>query len=97
MLVYTSNKTIIKNFYYLYNCYHLSSLLHIWLTETRDCPPDHFSCGVGKACIPNIWKCDGHEDCSSGLDEDRSVCKYLRMPLDLIYQNMSIVAEPRWL
>ncbi|NXP41212.1 VLDLR protein, partial [Leiothrix lutea] len=38
------------------------------------CEESQFACGNGR-CIPQIWKCDGDEDCSDGSDESACVKK----------------------
>ncbi|XP_073985789.1 uncharacterized protein isoform X2 [Rhodnius prolixus] len=35
----------------------------------HECNPQQFSCQTMKECIPNEKVCDGHSDCSNGLDE----------------------------
>ena len=44
------------------------------------CQPGKFECaGVdaleGDGCIPEIYLCDGHEDCKDGHDEKGCECK----------------------
>ena len=41
--------------------------------DERDCPPkkcpeNHFKCSNDK-CVPNVWVCDGDNDCGDGSDE----------------------------
>lgn len=36
----------------------------------KTCKDSEFSCGSStNRCIPNIWRCDGDEDCQNGADE----------------------------
>ena len=46
--------------------------------DERDCPPkkcpeNHFKCANDK-CVPNVWVCDGDNDCGDGSDEGKD-CK----------------------
>lgn len=39
------------------------------ICSEKTCGPDQFSCGIGSACIPIAWQCDGQSDCPKGIDE----------------------------
>ncbi len=43
------------------------------IAERNDCL-DGFRCN-DFTCLPNVFKCDGVEDCSDGEDEDINICK----------------------
>jgi hypothetical protein len=38
------------------------------------CKADEFTCGDGQ-CIPDLWDCDGINDCDNKFDEENASCK----------------------
>ena len=51
-----------------------------YLISAYECQPGNFACtGVdaieGDGCVPDVYLCDGHEDCSNGMDEEGCDCK----------------------
>ena len=66
-------------FMILINRHNVSfALLHIIVGYV--CQPGKFECAgtdaiEGDGCIPEIYLCDGHEDCKDGHDEKGCDCK----------------------
>ena len=50
----------------------MDSFLHSFCTGT--CPWNEFACSNGK-CIPNLFKCDGMDNCGDGSDESNEECQ----------------------
>lgn len=40
-----------------------------WLFADNSCSPLAFTCARGGQCIPSQWRCDQHNDCLDGSDE----------------------------
>lgn len=49
--------------------------MFVTVAESVTCDHGHFSCGANSSCIHESMVCDGHPDCSSGLDESPATCK----------------------
>ena len=50
------------------------------LFAAYECQPGNFQCAGPEAidsdgCIPDVYLCDGHEDCLDGMDEEGCDCK----------------------
>ena len=50
--------------------HQLTSMCACMLSVNQTCPADFFQCSTD-LCIPNLWKCDGDNDCSDKSDEVR--------------------------
>ena len=49
--------------------------LQILLSDSLTCNTTHFSCTKGMPkCLPQLWVCDGEQECNDGSDEANGIC-----------------------
>ena len=47
----------------------------VLLTDPQTCNTTHFTCSGGMPnCIPQLWVCDGEQECADGSDEAKDLC-----------------------
>ena len=47
----------------------------VLFTDPQTCSTAHFTCSGGMPkCIPQLWVCDGEQECADGSDEVKKLC-----------------------
>ena len=47
----------------------------VLFTDPETCSTTHFTCSRGiPKCIPQLWICDGEQECADGSDEAKDLC-----------------------
>jgi hypothetical protein len=73
LLLETAMESDLSSQLYLLNC-TFSGLCLETPGELSSCKANEFSCGDGK-CIPDLWECDGINDCENKMDETNEGCR----------------------